>query len=296
MRVGTFNIRVDSRSYRNSPNAWSARKDDVVALIRKLNLDVFGLQEAPPHQLNYLRAKLPDYDFVGEYRNADRKTGEASPVCYRKSRFTVESSGTFWLSETPETPGRRGWGAACPRVCSYLVLREKKTGRRLCFTCTHTDHVSAVAREKGMALILERMKRFSAGAPVVFVGDHNCHELSKPARLAASVLKDAVHHSQTPPRGAWRTYNGWRWREKEFPATNALTYPSEVRVGRSRPATDARQKATLPYGCGGSRIDYIYVSPGIRVLDYATIDEPRKGTRFYPSDHFPVVATIQFDK
>ena len=42
-------------------------------------------------------------------------TGEASPVCYRKSRFEELKKGTFWLSETPDTPGLKGWGAACPQ-------------------------------------------------------------------------------------------------------------------------------------------------------------------------------------
>jgi len=42
------------------------------------------------------------------------------------------------------------------------------------------------------------------------------------------------------------------------------------------------------------RIDYIYVSPGTRVLAFRTIAEPRPGTHLYPSDHFPVVATLAF--
>ena len=41
------------------------------------------------------------------------------------------------------------------------------------------------------------------------------------------------------------------------------------------------------------RIDYIYVSDGTRVLDFATHDDRRPGTDLYPSDHFPVTATIE---
>ena len=43
----------------------------------------------------------------------------------------------------------------------------------------------------------------------------------------------------------------------------------------------------------GQHIDYIYVSPGVRVLDYATVPDMRKGGRLYPSDHFPIVATVE---
>ncbi len=30
--------------------------------------------------------------------------------------------GTFWLSETSDVPGSRGWDAALPRICTYAVL------------------------------------------------------------------------------------------------------------------------------------------------------------------------------
>ena len=55
------------------------------------------------------------------------KYDAASPMPSERAlmrRFTAEKGGTFWLSETPEEPGSIGWGAACPRVCSWLVLRE----------------------------------------------------------------------------------------------------------------------------------------------------------------------------
>ena len=44
----------------------------------------------------------------------------------------------------------------------------------------------------------------------------------------------------------------------------------------------------------GERIDYIFVSKGVRVLDYATYDVLRPDLDLYPSDHFPVVATLKF--
>lgn len=45
--------------------------------------------------------------------------------------------------------------------------------------------------------------------------------------------------------------------------------------------------------CGGPRLDYIYVSPGVRVKDYRTVSMPRPGKKLYPSDHFPVTATVE---
>ena len=293
VRVGSYNIRLATGD-KGTDNAWPKRCDDMIALIRSLNLDVFGLQEVRPEQAKFLAEKLPEFVYVGEHRGADRKSDEASPVCYRKDRFKALKSGTFWLSETPEVPGKKGWGAACPRVCSWLLLEDIRSGRRFCFANTHTDHVSELARKEGMLLIIERMKEFGAGVPIVFTGDHNCRETEAPAVAVSKLLKNALYESETPPKGPWRTFTGWQWRDAEFPAVDAMKLPSHVRNARkgSPDAEKAKNGGYVWEDCG-PRIDYIYVSPGVRVLDYATHADPRPGTHLYPSDHFPLSATIE---
>ncbi|MCR5751902.1 MAG: endonuclease/exonuclease/phosphatase family protein [Kiritimatiellae bacterium] len=299
VRVGTYNIRFSGFGShiadKDTPNAWEARKADMVAFLRGLDLDVFGLQEVCPDQAAYLRETLPEYTMVGDHREADRKSGEASPVCYRTDRFDELKSGTFWLSETPDVPGVNGWGAACPRVCSYLVLRDRRTGRRFCFANTHTDHVSAEAREKGMLLVIERMKEFGDGCPIVFTGDHNCRETEAPAMAVSKLLANAMFESETAPSGPWRTFNGWAWRDEEFPAAEALKLPADVRNARKGSPDAEKNKKTgrHVYEKFGPRIDYIYVTPGTRVLDYATRADARPGQKLYPSDHFAIVATVE---
>ena len=297
VKVGTYNIRLsgsNGSADRGTPNAWEERKEDLLELVRRLDLDVFGLQEVCPDQAQFLRDNLAGYEFVGEHRNADRKSGEASPVCYRKSRFEALDKGTFWLSETPDTPGLKGWGAACPRVCSYLILRDRSTGRKFCFANTHTDHVSALAREKGMLLVIERMKKFGEGVPIVFTGDHNCRETESPAKAVSAILKDALYVSENRQRGSWRTFSGWKWQDRETLAVEALKFTPEVRNAK-KGSPDAAKNffGGHPYEKFGARIDYIYVSPGVRVLDFETVNAPRPGKKLYPSDHFPVVATIE---
>ena len=293
IRVGTYNIRL-SASDKGTPNAWEERKADLVALVRSLDLDAFGAQEVCPDQAAYLREQLPEFEFVGDHRGADRVSDEASPVFYRRDRFDAEKSGTFWLSETPDVPGVKGWGAQCPRVCSYLVLKDKATGRRFCFANTHTDHVSALAREKGMLLVIDRMKEFGNGAPVIFTGDHNCRETEAPAIAVSALLKNALYETKTPPTGPWRTYNGWVWRDAERSTAEALKMPVGVRNAKEgSPDADRLKNGGYDWEDFGARIDYIYVSPGVAVLDYATVADPRPGKSLYPSDHFPVVATVE---
>ena len=268
IRVGSYNIRLTGEYIMkvDGPNAWPYRKEALVDLIRKLDLDAFGMQEVCPDQARYLRENLPEFEFVGEHRGADRVSDEASPVFYRKSRFVAEKKGTFWLSETPDVPGVKGWGAACPRVCSYLVLRDKSSGKRFCFANTHTDHISALAREKGMLLVIDRMKDFGKGCPIVFTGDHNCRYGDAPAVAVRKLLTDSRDIAEKTT-GPHNTFQGF----------------GQYKDG--------------PVDVGGKKyddycIDYIYVTPGTRVLDFATHDDKRPGTDLYPSDHYPVTATI----
>ena len=294
LKVGTYNIRLQPGD-KGTPNAWEARKADFLNLLRRLDLDAFGLQEVCPGQAEYITNNLPQYVLVGEHRNADRVSGEASPVLYRKDRFDALKCGTFWLSETPDVPGLKGWGAACPRVCSWMWLKDRKTGKKFCFANTHTDHVSALARKEGMLLIIRRMHEFAPpGTPVIFTGDHNCRENEEPAQAVSKLLKNALYISETPPTGPWRTFNGWKWRDKEYSATDALKLAPHVRNARmGSPDADKRQNGGYVWEDCGARIDYIYVSDGIRVKSYATRDDPRPGTKLYPSDHFPITAVIE---
>ena len=88
LRVGTYNIRVAGHGAdKGTPNAWDARKKDMVNLIRRLELDAFGAQEVRRNQARYIRVRLPEFAYVGDFCNKDRINGAASPVFYRKDRL-----------------------------------------------------------------------------------------------------------------------------------------------------------------------------------------------------------------
>ena len=292
MRVGTYNIRCITEKDEGE-RSWRDRRNDFFAHVRKLDLDVFGLQEVTAGQYREIEKEFSDYAFAGRFREAKDFVGEAVPVYYRKSRFDLEKSGTFWLSETPEEPGSKSWGTAFPRVCTYVILRDKASGRRFCFANAHTDHVSEEAREKGMLLVVERMKKFGEGAPIVFVGDHNCRETEAPAKAVSQILKDAIYVTKTPPKGPWRTCTGWRWRDQEVSAVDMLKLPANVRNARKgSPDADKAANGGYEWVDCGSKIDYIYVSPDITVETYETFADPRPGKKCYHSDHFPIAADI----
>ena len=251
LRVGTCNVRYDNKGDDKAGNGWNDRKADLAAFLRRLDMDVFGMQEAHENQVADLGAALPEWTIVNDF-------DVTTAVAYRSARFDLVKKGVFWLSETPDVPRSLGWGAQNIRPCLWMILADKATGRRFCFINTHTDHRSALARIEGTKLIMERMKTFSEGLPIVFVGDHNCGPAAEPSAEVRRHLNDARDIAEVKDPGPVNTFHGW----------------GSITGGIAR------------------RCDYIYVSPGIRVKDFITHGDRRPGLDRYPTDHYPLTASV----
>lgn len=253
LRAGTVNVRYPNKGDDKAGDGWDARKGDLMDLMRRLDMDVVGLQEVHPKPSDDLVAGMSEWEIIRDY-------GITPQLAYRKSRFDLLDKGTFWLSETPEVPHSISWGAAHTHPCTWLILKDKATGREFCFANTHTDYKSELARLNGIKLVLARMKDFSRGLPVIFVGDHNCGPMTPPSIAAREVLKDARDIAEAKDPGPINTFHAW---------------------GKIKDV-DWR------------RCDYIYVSDGIRVKDFVTHDDKRPGLDRYPTDHYPCTATLEF--
>ena len=105
-------------------------KAAVAELLRMHAPDIFGIQEALPHQISELAAALPDYAWFGVGREADGG-GEGVPVYYRKDRFTLLQSATFWLSEIPGSALARLGCRAESDLQLWPVRRENRASSRL---------------------------------------------------------------------------------------------------------------------------------------------------------------------
>src|SRR3546814_10516417 len=66
---------------------------------------------------------------------------------YRTDRFTLLASGTFWLSQTPDRPGK-GWDAAYPRIASWARLRDRTASQTLLVVRSeeHTSELQSLMR------------------------------------------------------------------------------------------------------------------------------------------------------
>ena len=154
LKLMTYNIRLDVMS--DGENNWTNRKDFFTAQIQFYEPDLLGVQEAKPNQVIDIAQALSQYDYIGIGREGEGK-GESSNIFYKKDRFKVMQSGTFWLSETPEVISK-GWDAAFNRVCTYGLFKDLKTNQTFWMFNTHLDHIGEVARTKGILLILSKMQ------------------------------------------------------------------------------------------------------------------------------------------
>ena len=261
IKVMSFNIR--NGMAKDGDNAWPLRQHFVVETIRTFDPDLLGLQEVHGFQAEFLKEQLPEYGFFGVAREADMVTGEYVPIMYKRDRFELEDTGYFWLSETPEVPGSKSWDSALPRLATWVMIKDRKSGdKRLIFGNTHFDHRGEVARLESAKLIRNRIDSVLPDIPVIAVGDFNTHEKLQPyAELVTSNGNSGapmidtyrvIHPQARDLEGTFSAFSGERAR---------------------------------------NRIDWILTSQGFMTLNAAINYTQEEGRN--PSDHYPVEAVVR---
>lgn len=255
--VATYNLRYDNLG--DSLDLWKNRFPVIGGMVQFYNFDIFGTQEGLKHQLNDLKSVLPKYDYIGVGRDDGKEAGEHAAIFYKSSKFKVLDQGTFWLSPETDHPNK-GWDAALPRICTWGKFKENSSGLILYVFNVHFDHIGIQARLESAKLILSKVKEMAAGKPAILTGDFNVDETNESYLLLknSGFLFDAydLTNIRFAPNG---TFNGF----------------------------DVTGK---PLG----RIDHIFLSEGFEVSRYGILTNTYNGR--YPSDHFPVMAKVDFKK
>ncbi|MGB1241642.1 MAG: endonuclease/exonuclease/phosphatase family protein [Chitinophagales bacterium] len=255
LKMMTFNIRYDNTM--DTLNPWTVRKDWVVQLLKKYNANIVGLQEALNHQMEYIEEHLPQYNWVGVGRDDGKKAGEYVSILYKKEQFELLEHNHFWLSKTPEQAGSKSW-RALPRMVTWAKLKDKTKEEVFFVFNTHFDHHSRKARRKSARLLLEYIPNIAGENFSIVLGDFNALPHTKPYLELARTLEDTHHLSEDASRSSVFTFHGFG----------------------SKKSTKYRT------------IDYIFITDEqkMRVLKHTVIIDEWKGK--YPSDHFPVMATM----
>jgi len=265
--VMSFNIRYGGAN--DGVNSWPHRRDLVIQTIENQGPAIFGVQECTWDQGVVLREAFADYRFTGSGRDDGEQGGEMCAIFTRNDRYQVLEHGTFWLSETPDVVGSRGWDAALPRIATWVQLQDRLCDPDTLFVFnTHFDHMGVLSREKSAELLREQIATIAQGQAVILMGDFNDPAVS--ASPSYGVLVATEEQAGLGLRDTW-----------------------------SLASRDQRMQGEATFhGFTGEatrgRIDWILVTDDFQGVD-AGIDRMQDNGR-YPSDHFPVWATFRLGR
>ncbi|MCC7318445.1 MAG: endonuclease/exonuclease/phosphatase family protein [Bacteroidales bacterium] len=255
IRVMTFNIRLDHAG--DGQHNWRFRKEAAAELLSLENVDIVGTQEVLKNQLNDFLSGAPAFASIGVGRFDGDTLGEYSAILYRKARFEVLHSGNFWLSETPDVAGSKGWDAACERIVTWAVMKDLVSNKTFVFMNTHFDHIGHVARKNSAIMLVEKAKQIAGDLPLILTGDFNGNHESDPIQV---ILK-----------------SGW------------LHDSGQLTAKKSGPKWSFHDFGRLPIA-ERELIDFIFVTDGIQVNSYKNIFK-EIGKTFY-SDHNPILVEL----
>ena len=259
VRVMSFNLRYGLAA--DGDDAWEHRHDLVFDAIAAFSPDLLGVQECLDFQGAFLRANLPDHDFVGAGRDDGNSGGEMCAVFFRRDRFELVDSGHFWLSETPEVVASRAWDAALTRMATWVILRTRdQRPETFLYLNTHFDHVGETARRESAKVIRAQLAIIAPDLPVIVTGDFNA---------AADAALDGPYRVLTADGALIDTYRALH-----------EAAPGEGTFNSFRGESD------------GDRIDWILCTSDWVVREAGIVRSERRGR--YPSDHFPVTAELSF--
>ncbi len=285
VKIMTFNLRYDTTSHKLL--STEVRGANLMKLIQKYSPDSISFNEATDTWMKYLRGAMKQrgYEYVGVGRDKGKDSTDATgngnehcPVFYKATKYDLIDSGNFWLSDTPEVAGSTSWGAACKRICSYVVLKNKQSGEIYAHLSTHLDHESEEAKVNSISVIETYIRAIiekHGNIGIILSGDFNTKINSEPYVSVTSYMDDS-----------------------RFIATETGVVGSST-CGYQKPNQwEAGDKTTVDPSA--SPIDYIFVKKGAYTVNYYTIvddtftfDYGGQTWHDHPvSDHFGVYAEV----
>ena len=276
LKVMSFNVQTENGTQVN----FDLRAEMLRDLMDQLQPDSIGMQEVTTGWIYRMDtfAFNNSYAGVGEGRTTG---GEASSIYYRKDKYDLVNSGTFWLSETPDVKGSYLEASLYPRICTWAHLRDKVTGFEYIHINTHLDHLGnskggKELRTAQVRVILEYIQSFP-DVPMVMTGDFN-HAKTTSAENIYAMFKNILGISSfTASTGESITGN----------FSDARTEAAEtVSPDAWASMTAYWQEGTDSYNPAKKPIDYVFYTTGdFDAMVYRNIHYHRDG--IYMSDHLP---------
>jgi endonuclease/exonuclease/phosphatase family metal-dependent hydrolase len=239
-------------------NDNDARIKSAKSIIKSYDPDIIGFQETHREDIHSLCASKHIGDLYAHYAPCVGEHGQdKNALFFKKNNFNIVGKGIIYLNEKQEKDCN-SWDDKHERACAWLCLQHKVKKTIFFIYNTHLGlaHESIV---KGSKLIAETANKSKSQQVCSFIiGDFNAAsgELNYLTKDPYSFIN--IRRS-TPPEhisGPEYTYTGYDNKAKETP-------------------------------------DHIYgtLPNAFKSIAYATITDKPHNTR--PSDHYPIMATLQ---
>ncbi len=291
MKIATFNIRYGTAD--DGPNRWAARRSILFETIGRLGADILCVQECQPFQGDEIVLEFPHlgrfglgrYHGIPVNRAHEAYSGEHCDILVDTRRYSVERSGTFWHSDTPEVAGSITWGNSLARITTWAILVSATEPARERFavfnTHFHTGNEYNEYAAKTVDLITAKMRGIAGGLPHILLGDFNSAPGSEVHRrfTAREAGGDGGDSKSRPSEGGGAV---------EAVRQGARLIDAWVALGKSEDEAGTGHGFT---GIPNTRIDWILPGDGFTPVSIEASHFQKDGS--YPSDHFPVVAELR---
>ena len=255
--ICTFNIMIQGQKpyikKDGTDLSWNKRLPLIASFVKTNDFDVIGCQEPIPAQVEDVKKAIEKYDLYYKPVRTNMTPSPCNPIYFKKAKYELLDKGEFYYSRTPEVESN-DWDSPRSRCCTWVKLREKKSGKEFYVFNTHFTHIGNVAKAESAKVLTAKIKEIAKGAPSFAMGDLNSYP-TYPGIVHivnSGVLKDSKVASMSEPVGNGPSFHGFRAKED--------------------PKVD--------------RIDFIFVSPQVEVKSYC-LDKKKYGA-IQMSDHYPV--------
>ena len=257
IRILTQNLRYNDDE---NGNSIAERAPRFLQMVKEYEPDLIGTQEVTDAWLlDFLSHFAGRYAVYGYPReDISDSSSEWNAVLFRIDRFDCLGGSTFWLSDTPQEVGSKlDYEGGHPRICTWVLLQERSTGKIFLFSNTHLQNGSkkefGPVRQQQLQILFDVLKSgndYLDRYPGFLTGDFNGTSKEDFYQLATSVYRDS--------------------RETAIADFSRVDYTFH------------------DYGQSSSRIvDFCFHSPDdVTVLDYQILDKDYDG---YVSDHYGVM-------
>ncbi|MBP3685697.1 MAG: hypothetical protein J6J21_01560 [Clostridia bacterium] len=266
-----------SHNMRNGNTSYSSVASNAAAE----GADIVGIQEAGSFYYSSLKSAMENQGYTavqGEGRGGGLYN-EYNPIFFKTSKFILHNSGTFWLSDTPNTQSKYD-GLTYYRICTWVVLQDRETSK---FVQYFNTHLCATASTEGAsdtaAHELNRFKQVKALLGQVEYIAQNCPGAIRNVLIGGDFNMTETHGVLAYLTGS-KAYNG---------ETNTIT-GSRFRFAKNvaditKPNADGNYYTMHEDGVPKYTFDHIFADIG-----GIQVDEYRVAHSAANSDHQPVVA------